>query len=145
MKTQNQNMTIMERAKSCDDCLCWLEYCEAECCSQFYFPIGPTSDVVIEDSVVKIRIPMTPDRKWYFELHGIEVQEDVLLIPEEHCSFAPEIISVHMQCSLLTAEHLCSGHPEKKPDICRNVTLDNAKQDKCDLTPNCLFVYKQKL
>jgi hypothetical protein len=88
---------------------------------------------------------MTPDRKWYFELHGVEVQDDVLLIPKEHCSFTPELILVHMRCNQLTVENLCSGHPENKPDICKNYTLENAKEGKCYLTPNCLFVYKLRL
>lgn len=145
MKTLNQNVTISEKAKECDDCLCWLQHCEAECCKQFHFPINTKSDVAVEDNTVKIRIPITQDRSWYFELHRIEVQDDVLLIPKKHCSFRPGLISVHMRCGLLTVENLCSGHPENKPDICKNVTLDNAKEGKCELTPNCLFVYKQKM
>ncbi|MBN1841904.1 MAG: hypothetical protein JW883_06435 [Deltaproteobacteria bacterium] len=88
---------------------------------------------------------MTTDLKWYFELHGIEVQNDVLLIPEEDCRFTPGLLSVHKRCGLLTSENLCSGHPDNKPNICKNLTLDNAKKGKYHLTPNCLFVYKQKL
>jgi hypothetical protein len=138
-------MTLADDAKGCDDCLCWLKNCGAECCGQFYFPINPKSDVAVEDETVRIRIPMTSDRKWYFELHGVEVQDDVLLIPKEHCSYTSELISVHMRCNQLTVDNLCSGHPENKPDICKNATLENAKQGKCDLTQNCLFVYKQRL
>jgi hypothetical protein len=144
MKSLNHDMALIQEAKGCDDCLCWLQYCHAECCSQFHFPINPKSDITIVDGIVKIRIPMTPDRKWYFEVHGVKVKDDLLLIPEDYCSFTPELISVRMRCSLLTAGQLCSGHPENKPEICKNVTLDNAKEGKCDLTPHCLFVYKQK-
>jgi len=144
-KTLNQIMKMTEEAKRCDDCLCWLQHCSAECCSQFHFPINPKSDIAVEDNIVRIRIPITSDRRWYFELHGIEVQDDVLLIPKEHCSFTSELISVYMRCNHLTVENLCYGHPENKPDICKNVTLDNAREGKCDLTPNCLFLYKQRV
>ncbi len=138
-------MRLTERAKACHNCVCWLQHCQAECCSQFHFPLQLASDVVLEDAIVRVRIPMTTDRKWYFELHGIEVQDDVLLIPEKDCRFNPGLLSVHRRCSLLTAENLCAGHPDNKPDICKNLTLDNAKEGKYHLTPNCLFVYKQKL
>ena len=135
-------MTFVDKARECDNCLCWLEYCGAECCSQFHFPTNRSSDVTVEADIVKIRIPMTKDRKWYFELHGVEMADDMLLISKRHCRFLPELISVYMRCSFLADKNLCSGHPADKPDICKNVTLENAKEGKCDLTPNCLFGYK---
>lgn len=144
-KTLNQIMKMTEEAKTCNNCLCWLQYCAAECCSQFRFPTRPTSDIAVENDIVKVRIPLNPDRKWYFELHGIEVQDDTLLIPRKHCILTRGLISVRMRCSLLTVEDLCSGHPENKPDICKNLTLDNVKKGKCDLTPKCLFMYKRAL
>lgn len=133
---------LPEKAKTCEDCLCWLKYCKAECCSRFQFPVGPRSDVDIRDGVLRVRIRMTPDRKWYFELHGIEVQGAVLHIPEENCHFMPTLITVHMRCVLLAEGNLCLGHPDKKPKICQEVTLDNARRGTCELTPNCLFQYK---
>lgn len=101
--------------------------------------------MVLEDAIVRVRIPMTTDHEWYFVLHGIQVEDDVLFIPEKDCRFTPGLLSVYRRCRLLTADNLCAGHPNKKPDICRNLTLENAKEGKYHLTPNCLFIYKQRL
>jgi hypothetical protein len=95
--------------------------------------------------MVKVRIPITPDLRWYFKLHGVEVQHDLLLIPQKDCKFTPGLLSVYRRCSLLTSENLCAGHPDNKPRTCKNLTLDSAKQGQYRLTPNCLFLYKQKL
>ena len=136
-------LSLSEKARSCHDCLCWLEHCNAECCQQFHFPIKPTSDVAMDGLTVRIRIPMSSDRRWYFELHGVQVRGNDLLIPKVDCHFTSATqLSVHKRCRLLTAQNLCAGHPEGKPDICKNVTLKNAKNGNCDLTPNCLFTYK---
>lgn len=142
MKTSSQNRERSEEAKACYNCLCWLQYCMAECCRQFYFPLGPQSDIVVEGGRVKVRIRMTLDRRWYFKLHGVEVDADVLVIPAKHCNFRSGLLSVYMPCSLLTVDNLCSGHPEKKPDLCKKLTLDSARQGIYHLTSNCLFAYK---
>ena len=146
-------MTGIEEARGCDDCLCWLEYCHAECCKGFQCPIGPDAETTIKDGVFKIRVPMNPDKKWYFELHGVKVEDDWLHIPEECCEFLPRLVTVHMRCKLLTGNNLCAGHPDDKPEICRGLTLDTTKQalpmgseapeEGYRLTPNCLFNYKK--
>lgn len=133
-----------EEAKTCDNCLCWLKYCMAECCRQFHFPLGPRSDIVVAGGCARVRIPMTQDRQWYFELHGVRICDDVLVIPETHCAFKPGLLSVSMPCSLLTADNLCSGHPENKPVLCRNLTLNSAREGIYHLTSNCLFAYKKE-
>ncbi len=142
--------TMVEEAKACDDCLCWLKYCKAECCSEFHFLVNPRSDVAIDHGILKLRIPMTPDRKWYYRLHGVKVVDDVLHIPQEYSHFTPTLIVVRMKCNLLTEDNLCLGHPDSKPDFCKSLKLETAKKlsqlesgPRVFLTPNCLFNFKK--
>ena len=100
------------------------------------------SDISVYGTDVRVRIPMSPDRKWYFELHRIELLGNILIIPKADCHLTENLLSVYRSCRLLTHDRLCSGHPDDKPDICKNVTIENAREGNCDLTPNCLFTFK---
>ena len=101
----------------------------------------------------KIPVPMDPDRKWYYELHGVKVEGNVLNIPEEHCEFLPVLVIAHMQCKLLTKDNLCAGHLDDKPEVCKGLTLEktrqalpmgsDAREAGYRLTPNCLFNFKK--
>lgn len=144
---------MIEKAKSCHDCLCWLEYCKAECCKGFECPVGSNAERTIKDGVFKVRVPMNPDKRWYLELHGVKVQGDVLIIPAECCEFLPHLVTVHMTCKLLTEDNLCAGHADGKPEICKGLTLEStrnvlpveshAAEEGYRLTPDCLFNFKK--
>ena len=60
MKKEKHKMTMIEKARECDNCLCWLKYCDSECCKGFQCPIGPDTGTWIKDGVFKIRVP-TPN------------------------------------------------------------------------------------
>ena len=153
MKTKKHKITMIEKAKGCDNCLCWLKYCDAECCKGFQCPVGSNTDTTVKDGVFRIRVPMNPDKKWYFELHGVKVEGDVLNIPEVCCEFLPRLVTVHMRCELLTKDNLCAGHPDNKPEVCKGLTLETTKhalpmdadatEEGYRLTPNCLFNFKK--
>jgi Fe-S-cluster containining protein len=145
---------MIEKARHCDSCLCWLQYCEAECCKGFQCPVGESANLTIRNGVLRIPAPMNPDKKWYFELHGVRVDGNVLNIPKAHCVFSPRLVTVNMWCKLLTKDNLCAGHPDKKPEICTGLTMETTKgalpmgseapEDGYRLTPNCLFNYKKR-
>ncbi|MDY6954606.1 MAG: hypothetical protein SWE60_24145 [Thermodesulfobacteriota bacterium] len=153
VKGQEHKAGLMEKARHCDNCLCWLEYCEAECCKGFQCPVGPNANITIRNGVFRLPVPMSPDKKWYFRLHGVRVDGDVLIIGKKHCVFSQGLITVNMRCQLLTKENLCAGHPDDKPEICRDLRLETARQALpmgsevpeagYRLTPRCLFNYKK--
>ena len=153
MKTESHKMTMIEKAKGCDNCLCWLQYCKAECCRGFQCPVVSNTDPTIVDGLFRIRVPMNRDKKWYFELHGVKVEGSVLNIPEACCEFQPRLVTVNMRCRLLTQDNLCAGHPGNKPEVCKGLTLESTKHalpmgtDATEagyrVTPNCLFAYKK--
>ncbi len=148
MKTEKMS----KKAKNCDNCLCWLEYCKAECCLGFQCPIGSGNNITLNNGVFEIQVPMSNDLKWYYELHGVDVEGNILKVPKENCEFVSPFVIVHMKCGLLTKENHCAGHTDDKPVICRELTMGSAKQisshdlfsdkESYCLTPNCLFNYK---
>jgi hypothetical protein len=153
MKAKHDKATMIAKAKNCDDCLCWLNYCDAECCRGFQCPTGPNAHMKIRDGVLEVRVPMNRDKKWYYELHGVQVEGTVIGIPEVCCEFLPGHVNVHMRCKLLTSDNLCAGHPDNKPEICKGLTWEttrqalpmdaDAKEAGYRLTPNCLFIFKK--
>ena len=112
----------------------------------------PNARTTIKDGVFTVSVPIDPDRKWYYELHGVKVEGNLLSIPKEHCEFLPGVVIAHMRCELLIKDNLCAGHPDDKPEVCKGLTLETTRQALpmgsdapeagCRLTPNCLFNFK---
>jgi len=142
--TNKSEESLVEEARRCDNCLCWLQHCEAECCNQFGFRLNPQSDVLYLQDVVRIRIRITPDLKAYLELHGIKLEEDVVVIPKDNCDISTGQILVTMRCTALQDDFLCRLHAHGKPDYCKNLTWETAQEERCRITPKCLFAYKLK-
>jgi hypothetical protein len=133
---------LTREAACCDDCLPWLEHCHAECCSHFGFHLRPESDVTCDPHEVRLRLRLSRDAKRYYKLHGARVDGDVLVLPAQSCEFLSDRIWVTMRCSALQEGLLCGLHPDRKPQLCTDLTLDTARDPAYRLTPRCLFRYK---
>jgi hypothetical protein len=134
--------TLTREAAGCDDCLPWLKHCHAECCNRFGFRLGPESNVTFGAHEVQIRLRLSRDAKRYYELHGARVDGAVLMLPYQSCVFLSDRIWVTMPCSALQEGFLCGLHPDRKPHLCADLTLDTASDSAYRLTPRCLFRYK---
>lgn len=135
---------LVAEAIGCDNCLCWLKHCEAECCYHFIFRLNPQSDVLYSHDSVRIRIRITPDLRKYLDLHGAKLENDVVVIPKDKCDISPRRILVTMRCAALREDLLCQLHPEGKPDYCKNLTWEAAQEEGYEITPRCLFSFKLK-
>lgn len=134
---------LAREAASCDDCLPWLKHCEAECCSHINFGLPPGFEVPEGSGDVRLRVPMSADARRYYELHGARVEGDVVVLPAEACVFLSGRIWVTLRCSALREDLLCGLHQSgRKPRVCRDLTLDTARDRAYRLTPRCLFRYK---
>jgi hypothetical protein len=142
--TEKTEEVLVKKANSCDDCLCWLDHCRAECCYHFSFRLNPLSDVIYEKDVVMIRLRITPDLRKYLDLHGVIIDKEIAIIPRDRCNIAPDRISVTARCVALEENCLCRLHPEGKPDYCKALTWETAQRDGYEITPRCLFGYKLK-
>ncbi|MBI5230779.1 MAG: hypothetical protein HY876_01295 [Coriobacteriales bacterium] len=135
---------LLPESARCDDCPQWLVHCEAECCGGFNIRLEPDSDVVREHGQVRLRMRnIDPDVLRYYELHGAWYEVDTLVIPEENCTFHPDLrLEVKMTCSALRHDHLCALHTDGKPEVCSGLTLETASSGGYWITPRCLYAYK---
>jgi hypothetical protein len=138
--------SLVEAAKGCEDCLCWVQYCEAECCYLFHFHLTPRSDVACLDDVVRIHTPLTPDAARYYELHGATVDREgeIVVVPKTSCRVSPTQLVVSMRCTALRDDLRCALHQGGKPGCCEDFTRDTTSAGDSRLTPRCLFTYKLK-
>ena len=136
---------LAEAAAHCDDCLCWLENCEAECCHFFTFALTPRSDVVYLADEVRIHAPLTPDTKRYYELHGARVEGEIVVVPRASCERSATRLVVNMRCKELQEDFLCALHDGAQPDCCADFTLETASTQGWVVTPRCLFAYKKRV
>jgi len=133
---------LIERARTCDNCLCWHDVCNAECCRIAILNIPPAL-LPTKGKWLKVRYPLFVDSRWYFRMRGVKHTHGFLKYPLEKCKVEDGRIIYHQDCSALKG-NLCSGHPSYKPQPCKKLTMNYVRKGGKDiyLTPNCLFRYK---
>lgn len=122
---------------SCDNCLCHLHICVAECCREFKLTI-PRNLRVYNGMVLQVLIT-DPDMVNYYKLHGIEFNKAIGLFKLDNFKRDGEIIIMYKSCNALTKNNLCSLHvTDKQPKICEypNKTGTGGK---VYLTSNCVY------
>lgn len=134
-----------EEAKHCDSCPGWLHHCKTECCKVVFLYVNHL-ELKKGGRFLSIRKPnMTLGEIWYYRLRGVDYTRGLLRFPKHRIvSLGRKLAYVH-PCELLTEDGLCSGHPDKKPELCRALTLDTARTGaggRLEVTDNCLFKYK---
>ena len=136
-------MNLVEEAKKCTSCLEWHKYCNAECCKQITIKQSPFC-LRIKDKYVSVVKNLSMNDRWYYSLHGVKIVHGRLLFEKKYCKPKGEYILYFKPCELLDENNMCKGHPDKKPDICKYLTEQTAKNVKkgVTLTKNCLFKYK---
>lgn len=141
---------ILEEASKANDCLDWLHNCKAECCKTMYFRVGKKLKPRVGAWLtIKLKDEESADLQKYMTLHGGFVTGNVVRFRLARFDYDKKagLIKIHRKCDWLTDELLCKGHPDKKPAVCKRLTLDYAR-GRCDgikLTPKCLFKYKLAL
>ena len=132
---------LIEEAKKCDSCLEWHKHCKAECCRTVHILLDPKA-LLSKEKYVFVHHFLTNDMKWYYKLRGVTYVHGVLRFPKENCFSAGNKIVFVGECKLLN-NYMCKGHPDKKPDICKDLTATSTNKPNVVITPNCLFKYKQ--
>ncbi len=131
-------------ATKCTDCLSWHRYCKAECCKIIFLNIDPKE--LEKPGKYFIIKPKQPFKDWrYYNLRDVGYLRQILRFRKERIIvIGRKVIYVH-PCKLLKG-NLCEGHPDKKPELCKMLTLETAKLpgQPFELTDNCLFKYKCK-
>jgi len=100
---QNTNKKIKE-AKKCDECLCWLKYCKAECCKTVTIDTSklPVGTFTLKNNILSIKCRLNPEMEWYYTLHGFKYVHGLLRIPLCEFEQSGNILVIKARCKLLT-------------------------------------------
>lgn len=135
---------MKEEAERCNDCCEWWHHCNAECCNVFRIAgilVGKGRQYIIR---VDPAGRDEDDMEWYFRLHGAKYMKGGTLIItkslyniKKHDGYT----LFHRPCNLLDGV-MCKGHPDRKPNVCKELDKNSADNEKFHITPNCLFKFK---
>ena len=77
---------------------------------------------------------------WYYKLHGISYYHGYLKIDLDKFRVQQigSTVWLWRDCDMLEG-NLCKGHPDKKPDICRALDINDptSKTEKMEITKGC--------
>ncbi len=134
------------KATSCEDCLGWHKYCNAECCRSIYLNIK-----ISELDKGSRYVTLNPGKRLglsdiqYYRFHDVEYIRGLLRFKKDRIVVIGRKVMYIHNCSRLDG-NMCLNHPDKKPELCNVLTLDTAKLpgQPFKTTSNCLFKYKCK-
>lgn len=121
----------------CDNCLCHLNICNAECCREFSITLlrrerlfkGKEVSWICNDT----------DMLNYYELHGLTVRKNVVTVKLREFIQEGNKVTIFQKCNALTEDNLCKLHnTDKQPKLCAYPN----KTDICKgvyYTPNCIY------
>lgn len=122
---------------SCDNCLCHLNICNAECCREFSITLlrrerlfkGKEISWICNDT----------DLLNYYALHGLTVKKNIVTVKLKEFIQTSNNVKIFSRCTALSETNLCTLHnTDKQPKICAypNKTGTGGK---VYLTPNCIY------
>ena len=136
---------LFERAKHCSSCLDWHGVCDAECCKKF--TVSSKRLLVhksnFEKGLVVFLPPSSFDVRRYLRLHGVVFVHGFARVKAEKVVFAGGVVVVFRRCSWLDNDNLCLGHPDDKPWVCKNFTVETFGNKEFGECGKCLFKYKR--
>ena len=123
---------------SCDNCLCQLPICQAECCKEFRIRITNSRKKMRQG--MTIMIPNNdPDFELYTTLRGFKHDEKHVYITLDDFVQKGRYVYIISPCRLLTNDNLCSAH--NNPNIKRPLICDWPQRDTpgAYVTPRCIY------
>jgi hypothetical protein len=88
-----------------------------------------------------IKHNLMQDMQWYYKLKGIKFGHGLMFVPVKDMHWVGDKYMVVKKCKLFK-DNLCTGHPYDKPKFCCDLNAESVPTGKYELTPNCLFKYK---
>jgi hypothetical protein len=123
----------------CDNCICNLKICQAECCKQFTIMNNP--DVKLEKGTIIRWEEKNDDLRYYFELHNGMIHHNWVLFALDNFEIKGNKVYVYERCKMLGNDNMCTVHnTDKQPKICQYPNKEHNGKDKgIFLTENCIF------
>lgn len=140
-----QDNNLIERAKNTEDCLEWLDVCQAECCRSINVYIKAKMTSV--NAMVQLKQDISEDMLEYYKWHKVKILgKRLMLFPRKYLKKIKKSklkYEYTCPCEMLLKNNHCSVHgTDRKPKLCRQLTAETARYMMKNLTPNCLFKYK---
>jgi hypothetical protein len=137
---------------NCNNCLCHLKICKAECCKTFNVITPGEHSPDYKNQTVQFKIEnITPDLVHYYKLHGCIVHGDIITFKCSSYDVIPLIgqtkIVFHKRCKALTTRNLCRLHNlGTQPLVCHTPNNKGEPIPGASVTPNCLYrgLYEKK-
>ena len=143
MISEEEKQRYAEAAK-CHDCISWHKHCKAECCKIVFLNIDP-KELEGPGKYITVKVKQLFTDYRYYSLRDVEYLRGKLRFRKDRIIVVGRKVMYIYPCKLLK-NNLCEGHPDKKPELCRVLTLETANLlgQGFELTDNCLFKYKCK-
>ena len=89
---------------------------------------------------------LSPGMQRYYRLRYMGYTRGILKIKKSRIHTVGRKLFYLHRCSHLDENNLCKVHNESKPKICKDLTIDTARDKKRGfiVTDNCLYKYKLK-
>ena len=139
-KETGENQNRMNENNPCDNCLCNLKRCKAECCKEFRIRSNPRQRLKKGD-VIKIK-NNDEDFELYAALRGFTSDKEYVNVVLNDFKQVGRYVFIYAKCALLTKEDKCSAHNGMfpRPKMCDYPNKnDDGKGRGIYLTPNCVF------
>jgi len=127
----------MEQNK-CDNCLCNLKFCEAECCKQFRLKIPRTR--LFKGQTIYFK-EEDESMRYYYKVHGCEVIGENIVVKLNKFKKDGNLLYVYQTCKMLDENNMCKLHNSPlQPKVCKYPNKDDGIGDeKIYLTPRCIY------
>lgn len=140
-------MTLESEAQDCNSCLDWHIHCKASCCRMFavnWDKPKPRPGAKIAFFLEKC----SEDMKFYYRLHGCTISMIANQITQVsliffHGDLVDNSLRIFINCEYLNKNLTCLGHPDKKPEVCKNLNFGSVDSGKYVITKNCRFKFKK--
>lgn len=122
----------------CDNCLCNLEKCQAECCKEFRLNL--TENIRVFKGMTVNWICDEKDLKYYYKLHNCEVKGNIVSLKLNNFKKEGRSLTIYETCQGLTQDFRCAFHgSDKQPIICHFPNKTGIGNGPIYLTKNCVF------
>lgn len=124
----------------CNNCLCNLDKCNAECCKLFLVKAMP-HQVYRKGQILTFECKDL-DLQHYYILHGCKVGNNTVYIKLEEFKVINHMLHISLTCEYLQ-DNKCIHHSDGlQPKICAFPNINNPIGDgvhKLFMTPNCIY------
>lgn len=122
---------------TCDNCLCNLHYCEAECCKEFKIKVprvrlyrGLTFQFKEEDD----------SSLYYFKTRGLEVVGNIVKVKLDKFKKVGNTLYIYHRCKMLDENNFCKLHnTPQQPKLCKYPNKDDIGEGFVYLTKRCVY------